>query len=157
MKKKIAILGSTGSIGKFTLDVIRKDKKNFEVVFLSANNNYKKLIKLGFEKEDTKKLHKYWDEIIDKQQWSEGYFTQTFEEKWSEYNNLESVAFSSWGGAALAALEFFNIKEKTVLCPSNTFMATPLAAIKAGNRVEFVDCNKDDLCLSYEVLKEKNN
>ena len=44
MKMKIAILGSTGSIGKSTLDVIRKDKKNFEVVFLSANNNYKKLI-----------------------------------------------------------------------------------------------------------------
>ena len=44
MKKKIAILGSTGSIGKSTLEVIRKDKKNFEVVFLSANNNYKKLI-----------------------------------------------------------------------------------------------------------------
>ena len=44
MKKKIAILGSTGSIGKSTLAVIRKDKKNFNVVFLSANNNYKKLI-----------------------------------------------------------------------------------------------------------------
>ena len=44
MKKKIAILGSTGSIGTFTLDVIKKDKKNFDVVLLSANNNYKKLI-----------------------------------------------------------------------------------------------------------------
>ena len=44
MKKKIAILGSTGSIGKSTLDVIKKDKKNFDVVLLSANNNYKKLI-----------------------------------------------------------------------------------------------------------------
>ena len=44
MKKKIAILGSTGSIGKSTLDVIRKDKKNFNVILLSANNNYKKLI-----------------------------------------------------------------------------------------------------------------
>ena len=41
MKKKIAILGSTGSIGKSTLDVVRKNKKNFDVVFLSANNNYK--------------------------------------------------------------------------------------------------------------------
>ena len=45
MKKKIVILGSTGSIGKSTLDVIRKDKKNFDVILLSANNNYKKLIK----------------------------------------------------------------------------------------------------------------
>ena len=44
MKKKIAILGSTGSIGKSTLEVIKKDKKNFNVVYLSANNNYKKLI-----------------------------------------------------------------------------------------------------------------
>jgi 1-deoxy-D-xylulose-5-phosphate reductoisomerase len=44
MKKKIVILGSTGSIGKSTLDVIKKDKKNFEIVLLTANNNYKKLI-----------------------------------------------------------------------------------------------------------------
>jgi len=49
MKKKIAILGSTGSIGKSTLDIIRKDKKNFDVVFLSANNNYKKLIQQAKE------------------------------------------------------------------------------------------------------------
>ena len=49
MKQKIAILGSTGSIGKSTLDIIRKDKKNFEIVFLSANNNYKKLIQQAKE------------------------------------------------------------------------------------------------------------
>ena len=44
MRKKIAILGSTGSIGKSTLDVISKNRKNFDIVLLSANNNYKKLI-----------------------------------------------------------------------------------------------------------------
>ena len=49
MKKKIAILGSTGSIGQSTLDIIRRDKKNFETVFLSANNNYKKLIQQAKE------------------------------------------------------------------------------------------------------------
>ena len=45
MKFKIAILGSTGSIGDNTLDIIRKDRKKFEVVLLTANKNYKKLIK----------------------------------------------------------------------------------------------------------------
>ncbi len=45
MKKKIAIIGSTGSVGKSTLEVIKKNKKNFDVIFLSANNNYKTLIK----------------------------------------------------------------------------------------------------------------
>ena len=49
MKKKIAILGSTGSIGKSTLNIIRRDKKNFETVLLSANNNYKKLIQQAKE------------------------------------------------------------------------------------------------------------
>lgn len=110
---------------------------------------------IGFEKKDKEKLHKYWDEIIENQQWSEGKFTKTFEEKWSEYNQLHSVAYSTWSGAALATLEFFDVKGKTVLCPSNTFMATPLSVIKAGGKVEFVDSNKEDLCLSLEDLKVK--
>jgi len=110
---------------------------------------------IGFEKEDLKVLHKYWDEIIATQKWSEGKFTSLFEEKWARHNGLSSVSFSSWGGATLAALEYFNIKGKTVLCPSNTFMATPLSVIKAGGKVEFVDCNKNDLCLSLEDLKSK--
>ena len=49
MKKKVAILGSTGSIGKSTLEVIKKDKKNFEILLLTANNNYKLLIKQAKE------------------------------------------------------------------------------------------------------------
>ena len=49
MKKKIAILGSTGSIGKSTLKIIQKDKKNFEVVLISGNDNYKEIIKQAKE------------------------------------------------------------------------------------------------------------
>ena len=43
MKKKIAILGSTGSIGKTLLNIIENDKKNFEIVLLTANKDYKTL------------------------------------------------------------------------------------------------------------------
>ena len=45
MKKKIAILGSTGSIGKSLIDIIKRDKKSFEITLLAANKNYKELIK----------------------------------------------------------------------------------------------------------------
>ena len=45
MKKKIAIIGSTGSIGKNLLEIINKDKKNFEILLLTANKNHRELLK----------------------------------------------------------------------------------------------------------------
>ena len=45
MKKKIAVLGSTGSIGKTLLQIIDKDKAKFDVIVLTANKNYKELFK----------------------------------------------------------------------------------------------------------------
>ena len=40
MKKKIAILGSTGSIGKQTLEIIKRNKHNFEISLLTADKNH---------------------------------------------------------------------------------------------------------------------
>ena len=45
MKKKIVILGSTGSIGKNLLDIINSDKEKFKIVLLSAKKKYKILLK----------------------------------------------------------------------------------------------------------------
>ena len=45
MKKKIAILGSTGSIGKTTFNIIKKNKKDFEVVLLTTNKNINLVIR----------------------------------------------------------------------------------------------------------------
>ena len=43
--EKIAIFGSTGSIGSSLLKIIKNDKKNFKIELLTANKDYKKLIK----------------------------------------------------------------------------------------------------------------
>jgi len=45
MKKRIAILGSTGSIGKTLIEIIKKDKKNFDIILLTADKNYKEILK----------------------------------------------------------------------------------------------------------------
>ena len=45
MKKKIIILGSTGSIGKTLIKIIKKDIIKFNIVLLAANNNVNELIK----------------------------------------------------------------------------------------------------------------
>lgn len=44
MKRNIAILGSTGSIGTQALDVVREHKDEFEIYALTANNNADLLI-----------------------------------------------------------------------------------------------------------------
>tara|TARA_B100001057_G_scaffold9694_1_gene9106 strand:- start:4412 stop:5578 length:1167 start_codon:yes stop_codon:yes gene_type:complete len=45
MKKKIVILGSTGSIGQNTLKIINLKKKDFKIILLSSNKNFNKLFK----------------------------------------------------------------------------------------------------------------
>ena len=48
-KRRIAILGSTGSIGRQALDVIRQHRDLFEVELLTANNSAELLIQQAIE------------------------------------------------------------------------------------------------------------
>jgi dTDP-4-amino-4,6-dideoxygalactose transaminase len=104
---------------------------------------------IGFDQRDRARLHALIDEVLDSNRWSEADLTARFEAAWETYHQVPAVALSSWAGGALAALHFAEVQGETVLCPSNTFMATPLAAIRAGAEVQFVDCNRDDLCMSF--------
>jgi dTDP-4-amino-4,6-dideoxygalactose transaminase len=81
--------------------------------------------------------------------------TRRFEAAWEAYHGAPAVATSSWSGGTMAALHFAGVQGETVLCPSNTFMATPLAAIRAGASVQFVDCNREDLCMSFADFEAK--
>ena len=45
MKKKVIIFGSTGSIGKNLINILKKDKKNIDILILSAHDNYRDLLK----------------------------------------------------------------------------------------------------------------
>lgn len=49
MKRKIALLGATGSIGSSTFEVIREQEDRLEVVLAAAHSNYRKLVPLAFE------------------------------------------------------------------------------------------------------------
>ena len=45
MKKKIVIFGSTGSIGKNILSILKKDKNKIQILLLTANTNYREILK----------------------------------------------------------------------------------------------------------------
>ena len=110
---------------------------------------------IGFDPRDRARFHALIDEVIDSGLWTEGEMTRRFEAAWEAYHGVESVACSSWAGGAVAALHFAQVQGETVLCPSNTFMATPLAAVRAGAEVQFVDCNREDLCMSFADFEAK--
>jgi dTDP-4-amino-4,6-dideoxygalactose transaminase len=108
---------------------------------------------IGFDQRDRARLHELWDGVIDSNRWSEGELTAGFEAAWAAHNDLGAVALSSWTGGALAALEWAGVRGRSVVVPSNTFMATPLAVIAAGGMPVFGDCRRDDLCLSVEEVE----
>jgi perosamine synthetase len=110
---------------------------------------------IGFDPRDRPRLHALWDEVLDSQQWSHGEMVRRFEAAWSAWNGVPAVALSSWAGGALAALTYAGVRGRTVLCPSNTFMATPLAIRAAGATPVFVDCTREDLCLGVADLEAK--
>mgnify|MGYP001336336021 FL=1 len=84
MKKKIAILGSTGSIGKTLINIIKQDKKNFEIVLLSADGNYKELLRQAkfFKVKNLIVINKYSYNKIKKYKYSK---------KINIYNNFNSL------------------------------------------------------------------
>jgi dTDP-4-amino-4,6-dideoxygalactose transaminase len=110
---------------------------------------------IGFDHRDRGRLFDLWAEVLDSEQWSEGSKLDAFEARWAEWNGLPSVGVSSWAGGALAALAFAGVRGETVPCPTTTYMPGPLAAIAAGAQVEFVDCNREDLCMSFEDFERR--
>lgn len=110
---------------------------------------------IPFEKEYREKFYELEEQIFASNFWSEGEMLHTFEEKFGEYAKLGARAVSSGGAGLLAILDYLDVRGKDVLVPSNTFWADARAVKLAGGRPVYVDCNREDLCMSLEDLKRK--
>lgn len=110
---------------------------------------------IPFEKEYREKFYGLEEKIFDSNFWSEGEMLGEFERQFGEYVKLGARAVSSGGAALLAILEYIGVSGKDVLVPSNTFWADARAVQMAGGKPIFVDCNRDDLCISLEDIERK--
>ena len=134
-KQKLAILGSTGSIGTQTLEIIRQHPDKFEVIALSANSNWKLLA------EQVKEFNPEFTLIGDE----------------SHVKDLEKVC----SGATLlsgkkhlpelASLE--NVDTVLNALVGYAGFDSTLAAIKAGKRVALA--NKESLVVGGEIITEE--
>ena len=112
---------------------------------------------IGFDDRDRARLHALIDEVLDSNRWAEGSMNARFEAAWEESERAPGGRAEQLDRAARCRrCDFAGVgRGDTVLCPSNTFMATPLAAIRAGAEVQFVDCNREDLCMSFADFERR--
>jgi perosamine synthetase len=87
---------------------------------------------------------------------TDGPNVREFERKFAEYNNIKHAVCVNSGTASLeVALRYFNIKNKEVIVPTNTFVSTPNSVIFAGGKPIFADMRSDTLCIDPDEVKKK--
>ena len=83
MKKKIAILGSTGSIGQTTFDILKNDKKNFDIRLLTTNESTNILLKQAKIFNVKNLIITNYEKYIS--------FKKIYKKKYKIYNNFECL------------------------------------------------------------------
>ena len=88
---------------------------------------------------------------------SQGKNIKTLEKKTSKiFNSKYAIAVNSGGTALEICLEAFGIRGKEVLVPTQTFVATANAVVRAGGKPIFCDINPKTGCIDLEDVKKKN-
>lgn len=85
-----------------------------------------------------------------------GPYTREFEKNFSEYCGVKhSIAVSSCTSALEIVLRYMDVKDKEVIVPTNTFIATCNAVIYSGGIPVLADIDPDNLCIDPDSLIEK--
>ncbi len=79
-----------------------------------------------------------------------------FEKMFAEFTGTRYAIATNSGTSSLEIiLRAIGVEGKTVIVPSNTFMASAVSVIHAGGKVIFADCQKENLQLDPDDLKRK--
>ncbi|MBV4418077.1 1-deoxy-D-xylulose-5-phosphate reductoisomerase [Clostridium tyrobutyricum] len=137
--KKISILGSTGSIGTQTLDVIRNDRENFKLIGVSANRSFQKLVNIINEfKPEYAVLNEKsaYDKV---------------KEYCSNKNVNTKILFGIEGLNTIASLENVDIVVTSVV--GIVGLVPTIKAIRAGKTIALA--NKETLVAGGEIVKRE--
>ncbi len=134
MMKRLSILGSTGSIGQNTLEVVSKSAGKFEVVGLAAGRNIK-LFKRQVEEFAPKIVSLEREE--DAREFSQGFPSRTFKITWGQ-EGAEEVARFGEADTVVSAITGINGLRPT------------LSAVQAGKRVALA--NKECMVVAGPLI-----
>ena len=114
------------------------------------------LLRLDYSRADRKNISKGITEIL-----NSGYLVMSkkvsqFEKLFAKYIGTKyAVAVNSGTSALEIPLRALNVEGKSIIVPTNTFMATPLAAISAGAKVIFADTSEKTLSIQAKDIEKK--
>jgi dTDP-4-amino-4,6-dideoxygalactose transaminase len=114
------------------------------------------ILQLNYSKNEKRDISKGINEIL-----NSGYLTMSkkvfqFEKLFAKYVGTKyAVAVNSGTSALEIPLRALNVEGKSIIIPTNTFMATPLAAIHAGANVIFADISEKTLSIKAEEIEKK--
>jgi len=111
-------------------------------------------MKIPFEKKYRQKYYSLLEEVFESNFLADGPKNSEFENKFGKLHKLKASTISGGGPGLLALLEYVGVRNKEVIVPTNTFVATPLAVMYAGGKVVFADCKREDLCIGLENIKK---
>ncbi len=134
-KKQIAVLGSTGSIGTNTLEVVRVNQDKFQIVTLAAGNNIELLIK---------QIREFSPEFVSvKNEADLKYLNELFPEL--------KKSFGPGGAESAATYESADIVVSAIVGAAG-FLPT-LAAIRAGKDIALA--NKESMVLCGKLIMDE--
>ena len=111
--------------------------------------------KIYFPEGDRKELQKQIGGILESGQLTLGKYTKEFEERFAAYVGTKyAIAVNSGTSALEIPLRSLDVKEHSVIVPTNTFFATPASVIHAGGKVIFADVTEQNLCIDPESVNK---
>ena len=132
--KKIAILGSTGSIGKSLLKIIRNDKKSFNIKLLTAHKNYKQLLKQAqfFKVKNVILTNKKYYEL------KKNYFKRNNINIFNNFSNLDKILSNKidYTMSSIVGLEGLEPTLKIIKFSKNIAIANKESIICAWNLIQ---------------------
>jgi 1-deoxy-D-xylulose-5-phosphate reductoisomerase len=134
--KGIAILGSTGSVGRSTLDVVERNSDKFHVVALGARQSVDELL------EQTRKFSPDYVVLTDENAANE------FKQKSSQLNSVPELIVGEQGLITIASLPEVDCVMAAIVGAAG--LLSTLAAAKAGKTLLLA--NKEALVMSGELL-----
>jgi dTDP-4-amino-4,6-dideoxygalactose transaminase len=98
-----------------------------------------------------------WAKIVNENSFILGSSVSDFESKYSEFAGVKhTIGVANGTDAIELLLRAIGLeKGEKVLVPANTFIATPLAAIRAGLDYEFIDVDPNSMLLTSEFIKQR--